>query len=212
MYFKFRPRWEYYGDVGYRMIPKDWNWHTFLIRPSVRYIAPKLWEASGGIGFFQTFIEGGQNSFELRPWQGFKIKWPTITVVNFSHFFRLEERMFFPQGDSMEFNFRARYQLGARFTAYSFGNEDYVFIPAYVEFFWNFGPKITEVFSNRTRISVGMGYRMLKGWTFEFRFVGQWGRSGAEEQFRTAERLYQFKVRRHLFKSEYKDAEIHDEL
>jgi len=212
MYFKFKARWEYFGDIGYRTIPENWAWHTILVRPSVRYIAPKLWEASGGVGFFQTFIKDEQNSFELRPWQGFKIKWPSFKPIYFLHYFRLEERVFFPEGDPMEFNFRARYQLGLKAIIYRFENEDHIFIPAYIEFFWNFGPKITEVFSNRNRISAGIGYRTHKGWTFEFRFVGQNGRSGADEQYSTAERLYQFKVRRHIFKREYKHTEINDEL
>ena len=212
MYFKFKPRWEYYGDIGYRVIPKNWAWHTFLIRPSVRYIAPKLWEASGGIGLFQTFIKDEQNSFEVRPWQGVKIKWPSFNMVNISHYVRLEERIFFPEGDPMEFNFRARYLFGARIIAYRLENENQIFIPAYVEFFWNFGPKITEVVSNRTRLSVGVGYKTWKGWTFEFCFVGQYGRSGTDEQFKTAERLYQFKVSRHLAKRQYKDVPLPDEL
>lgn len=203
-FYYFKPKWEFYGDAGYRFIPKDFTWQMIHARPSFRYIALDLWEAHGGIGFFQTFNKDESNSFEIRPWQGAKIKWPSFDPVYFSHYARLEERIFIPQGSPAEFNFRFRYKLGVNIHAYRFPNKNLIFIPGYAEVFVNFGPNIHEVFSNRTRFAVGIGYKTHKDWTFEFHFVGQNGRTGQEDEFKTAERLYQFKILRHLFKREYR--------
>ncbi len=209
-YYFFKPKWEFYGDAGYRFIPKDLTWQTIHARPSIRYIALALWEVHGGIGFFQTFNENEPNSFEIRPWQGGKIKWPSFEPVYFSHFVRLEERIFIPQGSPAEYNFRFRYKLSVKVYAYRFPDKNHLFITGDAEAFVDVGPKIHEVFSNRNRFAAGIGYKTNNDWTFEFQFVGQSGRSGQEEQFNTAERLYQFKVRRHLFKREYRRTKTPD--
>jgi len=210
-YYYFKPRWEFYGDAGYRFVPKDFVWQMIHIRPSVRYISSELWEVHGGVGLFQSFFKDNPGSFEIRPWQGTKIKWPSFGPVFFSHYVRLEERIYIPHGSEAEFNFRFRYRLGTKINAYRSPNKNQLFILGYAEFFLDFGPKIQEIFSNRTRFAAGIGYKTHRDWTFEFHFVGQWGRSGKDEQFKTAERLYQVKVRRHLFKKEYQEKRIPDQ-
>jgi len=202
MYFYFKPKWEYYGDAGYRFLPKSFQWQTVHIRPSIRYLVNSTWEIHGGIGLFQTFNKNASNSFEIRPWQGVRAKWPSFDPVYFSHYFRLEERFFIPQGSPMEYNFRFRYRLGVKIYVYRSPNGGNIFIPGYAEAFVNFGKQIEEVFSNRARFAVGLGYKTAKEWTFEFHFVGQNAKTGRDEQFETADRLFQFKIRRHLFNME----------
>jgi len=202
-YYYFKPKWELYGDVGYRFIPEDFRYQRIQIRPSLRYVHSSLWEAHGGIGFFQTFYKDTINTFEIRPWEGIRIKWPTFDVVDFTHYFRLEERIVLPQNSKVEFNFRLRYRLGMKIYAWRIKNNGRFFIPAYVEVFGNFGPEIQEAFSNRARLMAGAGYRTISGWTFEFNFIGQHARSGTDDVFSTSDRLYLFKVRRHLFKKDY---------
>jgi len=202
-YYYFKPKWEFFGDVGYRFIPEDFRWQMFVIRPSLRYVHSSLWEALGGVGFFQTLYKDTINTFEIRPWEGFRLKWPTFDVVDFTHYFRLEERIVLPQGSPVEFNFRLRYRLGMKIYAWRIKNSGRFFIPAYAEIFGNFGPEIQEAFSNRARLMAGVGYRTISGWTIEFNFVGQHARTGEDDTFSTSDRLYQFKVRRHLFKKDY---------
>jgi len=201
-YFYFKPKWEFYGDAGYRFMPEDFTWQMIHARPSIRYIANDVWEVHGGIGFFQTINKNYPNSFEIRPWQGTKIKWPSFKPVYFSHYIRLEERFFIPQGSAMEFNFRLRYRIAVKIDVYRFQNKNLIFVPAYGEVFGNFGPEIQETFRNRARFALGVGYKTHKGWSFEFHFVSQRSKAGKEEKFETSDRLYQIKIRRHLFKKE----------
>ena len=209
-YYYFKPKWEFYGDAGFRFIPKDMTWQMIHARPSVRYIAPALWEVHGGVGFFQTFFKDISNTFEIRPWQGVKIKWPSFEPVYFSHYIRLEERFFIQQGSAMEFNFRLRYRLAVKIIAYRFQNKNQIFVPAYGEVFGNFGPEIQETFRNKARFGLGAGYKTHKDWSFEFHFVAQRSRAGKDEEFEISDRLYQIKIRRHLFKKEYRETKVPD--
>ena len=205
----FKLKWEYYGDAGYRFLANDFSWHMIHFRPSIRYIASDFWEALGGIGFFQTFNKDNTNTFEIRPWQGARIKWPSYKSFLFSHFIRLEERIILPKGYAAEFNMRFRYRLNLNINIYKSNKDDLLFIPIYAEWFLDAGQKIHEIFSNRSRYAIGLGYRIPKDWIFEFYFVRQNSKLMDDEEFGTVDHLYQFKIRRNLFKIESREQEKH---
>ena len=48
-------------------------------------------ELHGGVGGFYTFVEFGNNQFELRPWQGVRVNWPSIWIFDFKEYFHLGE-------------------------------------------------------------------------------------------------------------------------
>lgn len=110
-YYYFKPKWEFYGNIGYRSIPEDFSRQTFHIRPSIRYIALSLYEVHGGVGFFQTFNKEEPNSFELRPWQ--------VTGIDF----RTGNRVFYIRSwfEKGEFNDN----IGRIMKGGSLGNKNY---------------------------------------------------------------------------------------
>ena len=201
-YFYFKPKWEYYGDAGYRSLTKDFSWQMIHFRPSVRYIPSDLWEARGGIGLFQTFNKDVVNTFEIRPWQGAIIMWPTFKSFLFSHYFRVEERIVLPAGYAAEFNLRLRYQIKLKINIYKSPRNSLLYIPLYAEWFLDVGEEIHETFSNRARYAIGLAYQTQKNWVFEFYFVRQNSRSSYDGGIETADHLFQFKLRRHLSKIE----------
>ena len=87
---------------------------------------------------------------------------------------------------------------------HTFDNKSDVFFPASVEFFGNIGQELTENFSNRSRVGIGLGYKMNDTWTFEAHFVLQFSRTAEEDQFKTSDRLFQLKARRFMFSKDYK--------
>ena len=204
-HFSFKPKWEYYGDAGYRFLSNNFSWQMIHFRPSIKYIPSNFWEARGGIGFFQTFNKNDVNTFEIRPWQGAVIKWPSYKSFLFSHFVRLEERIILPKGYAAEFNMRFRYRLKLNINIYKSNKDDLLFIPIYAEWFLDVGQQIHETFSNRSRYAIGLAYKTPKNWIFEFNFVRQNSRVTFEEEFETADHLYQFKIRRYLFKKETRE-------
>lgn len=203
-YYYFKPNLQFYGDAGVRTIPGEWSWFMAFARPSIRWKKHELLELHGGIGVFQTFNVDDVNTFEIRPWQGVKVNWPTFKPIRFNHYFRIEERINFPTDTwAAELNLRIRYRFSINILIHTLNAQSSIFLPAYVEFFGDIGQQITENYNNRSRIGVGGGYKMNDQWTFEADFVLQFSRSGGDDSFNTSDRLIQIKVRRFLMKKDY---------
>ena len=212
-YFYFKPNLQYYGDVGVRSVLQDWNWFMAYIRPSIRWKKHDLWELHGGIGFFKTFNVDTANTFEIRPWQGVRINWPGWKPVKFNHYFRVEQRMnFITDNWELEANLRFRYRFGTNILLLTINEESRLNLPAYFEFFLDVGQQISEQFSNRTRLGIGLAYRMNNKWTFEFHWVAQNSRTGSDQQFKTSDRLLQLKVRHFMFNRDYQSKIPEDDI
>ena len=95
-----------YGSLGGRTII-PYSWTKVYFTAAVRYAPDPLFkilnksqqELHGGLSVFFTFNENNDNQIELRPFQGYKIRWPHLERVKFTHFLRLEERFIFTIGD-----------------------------------------------------------------------------------------------------------------
>ena len=206
-YFNFKPNWQFYGDAGARTVLENWSWLMIYTRPSVRWKKHKLWELHTGLGVFYTINVDEVNTFEVRPWQGFRLNWPNFKPIRFNHYFRLEERFNFPTDLwNLEFNLRVRYKFTINALIYTFANENKssLYLPIYVEFFGNIGQQLTETFDNRRRLGIGIGYKMNSLWAFEFHFVSQFSHTGEDDKYQTSDRLFQLKIRKLLFNKDYK--------
>ena len=204
-YYYFKPQWMYYGDAGYRILVPNAEWQMVYIRPSVRWKPKDLYDVRTGIGFFETIYKDSTNTLEIRPWQGFRLNWPSFKRVTFYEFFRLEQRFVFPQDTwKMEFNLRFRIKLGAKAPLYHFPNAGSIFALTAVEWFIDVGQQITELFTNRSRIELGAGYKMNSYWTFEFQYVWQRSRTGENDALKTSDNLIQFKARYYFYSLDYR--------
>lgn len=206
-YYQFKPDWTSYGDAGYRTITDELSWMMIYMRPSISWHKNKLFDLNGGLGLFYTFNYDTVNNFELRPWQGIKVKWPNLKYISFYGYVRLEERFSFPVDTwTLEFNLRFRFKVGLKATLYTFDREvpKYLYLPFSVELFANVGPQITEKYSNRSRIGTGIGYRFKHEWAIELDFTLQGSRTGKDQQYNSSDLIYQFKIRRYLSKGMFK--------
>ena len=185
---------EYYGDAGYRTIVSKRSWSRIYVRPSLRYHLNKTWGFHGGLGIFYIFNKDNVDQFEITPWQGFQINWPTLTRINFKHLFKLEERFSFETKDwASNFELRFRYKL--------FGNVSFVrakkwYIPFYGEFFLPITGKIDEIYRNKGRAGVGLGYKPDKEWMISFVLNWQSSRAGPSESLNVSDYIYQIKIRK----------------
>jgi hypothetical protein len=185
---------EYYGDAGYRTIVNNGSWSRVYARPSLRYHISKTWGLHAGLGMFYIFNKDNVNQFEITPWQGVQINWPTLTRINFKHLFKLEERLSFKTKDwESSFEFRFRYKL--------FGNVSFVrtekwYIPFYGEFFLPLEGKVQELYRNKGRAGIGLGFMPDKEWMISFVFNWQSSRSGSNERLNVSDYIYQLKIRK----------------
>jgi len=196
-HFYINEKIEYYGDAGYRTILDEEIWHRIYARPSVRYHINNLWELHAGLGLFYYFNELEVDRFEVTPWQGIKLNWPRFEKLKFSQLLKLEERISFLTNDwKTTFNFRLRYKLSGKLIIIKMGTISFLFIPFYAEIFVPVLDDIKEIFRNRGRAGVGLGYNASKDWRFEFIFNWQTSRSGPDKEFGVTDYAYQIKIRR----------------
>lgn len=185
---------EYYGDAGYRTIVNNGSWSRVYARPSLRYHINKTLGLHGGLGIFYIFNKDNIDQFEITPWQGFQINWPTLTRINFKHLFKLEERLSFETKDwKSSFEFRFRYKI---FGNVSFVRNDKWYIPFYGEYFLPLEGKVQELYQNKGRAGIGLGYKPDKEWKISFVFNWQASKSGPNEELHVSDYIYQLKVRK----------------
>ena len=177
--YKFADRWRYDGDQGVRGVLSDSDFTLLYFRPSVRYRVKPWFTVHGGIRFFKTFIDDGDDTFEIGPWQGLRFVWPMIGSYAISHYLRLEERMVWQtEGErDFDFNLRGRYQLGVRSPNYDILFKNGMYLTGSMELFLNLENQIFDNFVNRIRYDVGAGTKVSDAWRVELHYVLQDGRA-----------------------------------
>ena len=185
---------EYYGDAGYRTIVTNKTWSRIYIRPSLRYHLHKTVELQTGVGVFYIFNQIKSDQFEITPWQGFQVNWPKLTRFSFKHLFKVEERFSFETVDwTSNFEFRFRYKI---FGKLSFVRAKKLFVPFYGELFVPIEGEIQELYRNKGRAGIGLGYKPHKEWQVAFVFNWQGSRTGVHEDRKVSDYIYQIKVRK----------------
>lgn len=177
------------------------SWYQFITGAGIAYKRNPFWdkkaeeEFHGGIGFFYTINIDAPNRFEIRPYQGYRLRWPNFTRFTLQNYVRLEERFEFTgDGDDEDFGLRLRYQVEGIFRC---KNCDNSFLkPLYLlisdEFFFNLNG--TKQFNDLIRIGPGLGYGFPSGWRPEFDFIFNRSRQTVEEEFTTSNVIFRFRI------------------
>ena len=185
---------EYYGDGGYRTIITQRSWSRIYARPSLKYHFNKTWELHSGLGFFYIFYNLGTDQFEITPWQGVQLNWPNFKRINFKSQVKLEERWsFLTDNWDSNFEFRFRYKLSGKV---HFVRLKKWSIPFYGEYFLPLHGKINELYQNKGRVGVGLGYKPVKDWEISFIFNWQGSRSGPKDNIDVSDYAYQLKIKK----------------
>lgn len=195
-HFYLTPNLQFYGDAGFRTLVTDAQWVRIHGRPSVRYHINNTLVAHGGIGLFLEFNRDQGTRFEVRPWQGIQVKWPTFDKLRFSHIIRTEERFnHLFETDETQFEFRLRARVGGNFQFDPNRDTGSFFVPFSVELFWPVTNSVDELFSNRTRITMGLG--MNASPTLQFRLIGVWqgSRQGRQDSFAISDWIVRLQCR-----------------
>lgn len=161
---KLSNKWMFFSDYGFRWempLPRDVFWRIHA-RPSFQFKTNALWEADAGIGLFFQNNKNSSNTFELRPWQGIKVKWPNIKRYKFVHFLRLEERQSYNlDNNGGNFVLKLRYRFGIDIPlnnkVISVGT---FYIPVRAELFFDLSGTNAEATNDKFRVDTGVGYRV----------------------------------------------------
>ena len=184
--YKISDNWRYDGDQGIRGLLSQNDFTLLYFRPSVRYRAKPWFTVHGGIRFFKTFVDDGDDTFEIGPWQGLRFVWPIIGNYAVSHYFRLEERMIWQtEGDrDFDFNLRGRYQFGVRSPNYDILFKNGIYLMGTVELFSSLEDDFFDNFANRIRWDFGVGTKISDAWRVQLHYVLQDGRAIEDDLFR----------------------------
>lgn len=203
-YFK-NAQIEWYGDGGLRVLPDDFSWVQAYVRPSLRFHRRKHFDVHAGLGLIYTYNEEFADALEVRPWQGIKFKWPTLGGLDFSHYFRFEQRMSFSDGRG-DLALRFRYKLGTKIILKKASGGKILaplFIPVSVELFADTGPNIDPLFGSRGRFDIGLGYTAGEEWVGELHLIVQASRSGLDQQLETSEYILRLQFKHLLTSKNY---------
>ncbi|MBT8382050.1 MAG: DUF2490 domain-containing protein [Ignavibacteria bacterium] len=183
--YKFNELWKTYGDVGYRTIFINKNFHRFYVRPSASFQLNSILILHGGFGAFSTF-DKETTLWEFRPFQGLQIKYPKFLSIQLNHYFRFEERFF--SGNTLNtFIFRARYRLST-----SIQIVHNIYFPLQFEWFVNYGKDI-DFQLNEFRCVLGFGYIVDSSWKLEFNTIFQ-NTSASSDLFSFNDIIFRFRV------------------
>ena len=192
----------FYGSLGIRtIVPHEWN--KFYLTTAIRFAPDPLFsilnksqqELHGGLSFFYTYNEDKDNQIELRPFQGYKIRWPHWQFVKFTHFLRLEERFIFTTGENdFEFELRTRYKIEAIFhrSRHLVDFAEGLYFPISVEFLINLYS--TQQFNDGIRITPGLGYSSeSKQWKIQFDLTYQYADKAEAGSFTKSTIIYRLR-------------------
>jgi len=182
---------EYYGDAGYRSIITERSWNRIYIRPSFKSTINDIVELHTGVGLFYVFDKFEYNTLEISPWQGIQLAWPKRNRISFKHLIKIEERLDYVTEDwSSSFEIRFRYKLS---TKIKLKNKWY--IPGYLEYFLPMSlDKSQELYRNKSRAGVGLGYNFSPELKVAVLFNWQTSRSGIDEDLEVSDYAYQLKI------------------
>lgn len=208
IWLDYNPQWDLnesytlYGSLGGRTII-PYSWTKVYFTTAIRYAPDPLFnifnksqqELHAGLSVFYTLNEDKSNQIELRPFQGYKVNWPHLVRVRFSHFLRLEERFIFTLGeDDFVFDLRARYKIEAIFhsSKHLVDFADGLYFPISVEFFVDLYR--TQPYNNGIRITPGLGYSSeSKLWKIQFDLSFQYAKEAETGSFTESTIIYRLR-------------------
>ena len=115
--------------------------------------------------------------------------------MNFKHRGLVEERLLWSNEDNFDPALRFRYRIKTKFPINK-PNIQYktVYIPLSYEMFANGGGEEVEIFQNRARAMVGLGYVFSDKWIAEFEVTFQRSRSTETDDLTLSDRIFRLKL------------------
>jgi hypothetical protein len=190
-------KWTYDGDYGIRGFISNEDWRLVYINPSFILQPSAALLYRGGIRFIYTYEKNTSNTFEIRPWQGVRVTWPSTNWMILTHYFRLEERFtIYTEEANNDFALRLRYRITAKTPNLRWKAINQIFYAAVgIEFFGNVGKAVEETFIDRNRLTYILGYIPSDQWRIVFEYIRQATREDTEDGFKFTLRILRLRLR-----------------
>ncbi len=160
--WKLNAKWTYNQDFSYQHLYEEPTITRFLTRSQFNRQLTPAFSLHGGMFFFYNLKEEDDNSIELRPWVGAKLRWPSFWRLDFEHYVRFEQRFEHTNGiDDWENGFRIRYKIGTNIPINhpSVTDKTIYGVVAYEFFGIPFNQEVRFTAEATHRFDLGIGYR-----------------------------------------------------
>jgi len=171
------------------------TWNRISFKPSFGYRLNNRIKLDGGVGLYYVFGDLEENRFEISPWQGVSLNWPHWDRLRFIHSFKFEERFSFQTNNdwSSSFGFRMRLKTAGEIKICRQCKGSYWNIPFHAEFFQSMHNDIKELFKDKRRFGLGIGYVIPKNWAITFQFILQGSEFEGSNNYTISDNVFQLK-------------------
>lgn len=139
------------------------------------------------------------NTFELRPWVGFRINFiPPSRRFQINTLIRVEERFLFysdETGNSQSTRLRIRPEIFYAINNQNIHQNNTWFIRLDGEAFFTVSNPEGQRYAQTARIRLGLNYRKSDAWSFEVLFIEQLSKNTIDEVFYGSSNIFNFKAR-----------------
>ncbi len=174
------------------------EWTKLYVKGGGSYDLGERFRVAAGVGLYYTYQPEIDDLLEFRLWQEGTAFWPdspgAVRRLVFTHRLRFEER--FIESDEWAFAMRLRYRLDTKIPLNKYTLEPGSFyLPLAIEYFADLLEEAPELFGNRYRATIGLGYVINTNWTVDLLFRRQKSRSTFDQGFETSGNVIEFSVK-----------------
>ncbi len=196
-YIKKHKLW-FRNEADYRYTNNDNSSSIFMLRSRLKYMVTYIFDLRVGIDFRYNYLSINNNTFEIRPWQGVKLDWPSFGRFSFEHYYRFEQRIFYDLvSNESELGFRSRYKL---ILSFPLNNSSYInrtfFLDLSSEFFLPHDKNVQENFANNIRPSISLGFRYNNFWTYYLALMANNGKDNFDSNRTVNNIIISFSVKK----------------
>ena len=195
-----KARFMFSNDFGFRpSFDEEFN-ITYLLRPKAIIDLGDIIDFYPSVDFRFGQYPNYTNTIEIRFWQGLKLHWPDIGRVEFSHFYRLEERLHWTEGfERDEVSLRSRYRLNMRIPL----NNPYItdktyFMDLRAEAFLPHTETFEELYASTLRLGIRGAYNVNRKWRYNLTAYLDRGKNTIDDDRTSSRFMLEFLVRMRL--------------
>jgi hypothetical protein len=200
----FKNSIRYFGTLGPRfLLTEESGWNQIELSQSVHYNV--FWNIDGIAGLLLNYTQQSDttntyNSYEVRPWLGFRINFNPNSKLMVSIFSRLEFRnLFYSYDESVQHSKRLRNRLEFTYSINrpNFYQDKLWYVTLDGEWYLPVTENPDERFANQARIRAGLGYRHNYTWRYVIVFMEQFSKNTINEGFKSSHFIIDLRV--HFF-------------
>ncbi|MCK5699565.1 MAG: DUF2490 domain-containing protein [Cyclobacteriaceae bacterium] len=200
----FKNSLRYFGEFGPRVLINEKNgWSQLELNQQLQYNVFWKVDAIGGLlmnNTQQTDTTELYDSYEIRPWLGFRLHFNPNSKLMVSLLSRLEQRyLFYNNIETTQESIRLRNRLEFTYSINqpNFYQDKLWYVTLDGEWYFPLDENPGERFANQGRIRAGIGYRQNYNWRYVIVFMEQFSRNTIDEGFKSSNFIVDLRV--HFF-------------